>query len=56
MHQNDHLSVGFIQEISEMAQYTKISNPPNKQTEEKKKPHTIISLDIEKAFDKTQHP
>jgi len=39
-----------------MFQYTKIHqcNPLYKQTQGKK--HTIISLDVEKAFDKIQHP
>jgi hypothetical protein len=30
-------------------------NPPYKQTE-RKKPHTIISLDTENVFDEIQHP
>jgi hypothetical protein len=41
-----------------MAQYTKpidVIHHTNK-LKEKRKPHMILSLDTEKAFDKIQHP
>jgi hypothetical protein len=41
---------------AEKVQHMQINKQYNIQTESRKKKHIIISIDAEKAFDKTQHP